>query len=369
MALATEELHEIVYEGIAEMIRNGDVSYGDKLPPERELVDRYNVSRPTVNKAVTRLITEGVLCKKPGRKGAFFASLNIDRSANNPIEPATSAKVIKYVVPHNWGRFPIKHGVMEGIYSVATELGCQTVLEFISEEAEWRQKALNCSGMECAGLVIWGHSFGITENIYDLLNNSGIPYVVVDCMVEGFDVDFVGTDNIDGANMMVDYLASLGHTNICYITEPAAKGSIKDRLAGFLRGMISNGLDVNSGTVKQITEETDETIFEAVREILARDNKPTALFASHDRFLIKISEALNKLGVRYPEDISLAGYDDIDVSSYMPVPLTTVHQDFYEMGRIAAEIIMSKEGGNNLIPQKIYLKPELIKRKSIGKVR
>ncbi len=367
MAIATEERHEIVYEGIATMIRSGEVSNGDKLPPERELIEKFNVSRPTVNKAVIRLISEGILCKKHGRKGAFFASLNLDR--NNAFRDSYfAAKVVKYVVPCNWGRFPIKHDVMEGIYSIASDAGCQTVLEFVSDKSDWENKVVKYSGMECAGLVMWGHSFDLTDHEFDILNNSGIPYVVVDCMVDGYDCDFVGTDNIEGANMMVDYLASMGHKNICYITEPASKGSMKDRLAGFIRGMISNGLDINSKSVKQIDEESDDAMLDAVKEILERDDKPTVIFASHDRFLIKICEILNKLDVKYPDDISLAGYDDIDVSSYLPVPLTTIHQDFYEMGRIATEIIMNKDNRANSMPQKIYLKPELVVRKSVKKL-
>ena len=146
---------------------------------------------------------------------------------------------------------------------------------------------------------------------------------------------------------------------------------MRDRLTGFLQGMINNNLEILPQSVVKIDENNELSFREQIRALLMTDPKqrPTALFASHDRFIFKLCSVLNEEGVNYPEDISLAGYDDIDISAYMPIPLTTIHQDFYKMGQIATELIM--ECYSNKIKQrsqKIMLDPQLVIRKSTAPI-
>lgn len=362
--MAVTEVYEKVYEGISTMVRSGKFNKGEKLPSERELLSRFSVSRPTVNKAITRLVAEGVLYKMDGRKGTF---VNHDEESAEISGKVVQNKLIKYVVPRNWGKFPVKHGVMEGLYSVASRHGLQTVLEYIEDKADWDVKVLNCDNRCLAGLVIWGHSFELNDDAIKELNESGIPYAIVDSMPECGSFNFVGTDNGKGAHMMVDYLYSMGHENICYVTEKEIKGSMKQRLSGFFQGMVTNDLEINSDSVLKIDETDENSFFTSIVELINKPNRPTAIFASHDRFLVKIYEFLNRLNINCPGEISLAGYDDIDISAYMPVPLTTVKQDFYKMGKLAVELIL-KENSNTALPQKILLEPELVVRSSTGKL-
>jgi DNA-binding LacI/PurR family transcriptional regulator len=369
-----ENQYEKVYSGITEMLRKEGYRCGDKIPPERELVERFRVSRPTVNKAVIRLVAEGVLCKESSKKGTFIASPphndSESRKAIGLFPGQPSNKVFKYVVPGNWGKFPIKQGVMEGIYSVGSKLGYETQLEFVSDESDWKNKIIKASS-ECAGLVVWGYDFELSDEVYEALNNSGIAYALVDSLPDGRDVNFVGTDNVKGASKMIDHLVSLGHKRISYITEDARKGSMRDRLTGFLQGMINNNLEILPRSVIKIDENDELSFREQIRALLTTDPKqrPTALFASHDRFIFKLCSVLNEEGVNYPEDISLAGYDDIDISAYMPIPLTTIHQDFFKMGQIATELIMECcSNKSRQRSQKIMLDPQLVIRKSTAPI-
>ena len=357
-----------VYEGISTMLSHGRFRKDDKLPPEMELTERFKVSRPTVNKVITKLISEGVLYKKDGRKGTF---VNPDKLGQIGCHAGDliQNKLIKYIVPRNWGKFPVKHGVMEGIYSVASEQGFQTVVEYIDGKEEWSKKVLNCDHRQVAGLVIWGHSFELTEEDIAALNESGVSYVIVDSIPESGSFSFVGTDNIKGAHMMVDHLVSLGHKKICYVTEKDSKGSMRQRLSGFLQGVIANNLGISADSVLEIDESDEKSFFTSIAKLVKRSDAPTAIFASHDRLLIKIYDFLSDLGVRCPDDISVAGYDDIDISAYMKVPLTTIKQDFFGMGKHAAELILN-EANMNLVNQRIVLllEPELIVRQSTGQV-
>jgi len=359
-------MHKKVYEGITTMLRAGELTPGEKLPPERELIDRFKVSRPTVNKVITRLVAEGILYKKSGRKGTFLS--NQQRSGSeDQTQRAFQSKVIKYISPQNTGKNPIQYGVMEGIYSVASKNDLQTVPEYVSGAQDWQDRLLGHDLSQIEGVVIYGKSLEVGLPEIEVLNNSGIPYVVVDSMPENGNCNFVGTDNVKGAHMMVDYLCSLGHQRICYVTENDIRGSMKQRLSGFLQGMIAHDLEVTSGTVLKIDESDDAGFLDSISQLLDSDHKPTAIFASHDKFLVKIYEFLCQMGKRCPDDISLAGYDDIDISAYMPVPFTTIRQDFYKMGQFAMELILNSHDVVPL-PQKILLDPELIVRKSTGRI-
>lgn len=373
---AFENQCEKVYSEIIRLLHKEGCRNGDRIPPEREFVARFGVSRPTVSKALTRLVAEGVLYKESGKKGTFLSSNNGEGSTHqrdtDKSSGHVSSKVLKYVVPGNWGKFPVSHGVMEGMYSVASKLGLSTQLEFVSEESDWVNKIVKSSGYECVGLVIWGYDFDLSDSVYAALDNSGITYVFVDSMPEGRDVHFVGTDNIKGAGKTVDYLVSLGHKKITYITEDARKGSIRDRLTGFLSGLINHDIEIGPRSVIKIDEDDESSFNERVRSIFEADtsHRPSAIFASHDRFLIKLCSVLNEMGVKYPKDISLVGYDDIDISSHMPVPLTTIHQDFYKMGQIATEIIVdscSKKTKGRF--QRIMLEPQLVIRESAASIK
>lgn len=362
--MAVEERHEVVYEGIATMLHCGELAKGQKLPSERQLIERFNVSRPTINKAITRLIAEGVLYKKNGRKGAFISTDNVESLRRRTVTPQQS-KLIKYIPPRNTGEHPIQYGVMEGIYSVASTCGFRTVPEYVAGRKDWVEQALGDDIEQLGGLVIYGHSFDFSSSEIESLNACGVPYVIVDSMPEIGEFNFVGTDNVKGAHLMVDHLFSLGHKNICYITEKDLHGSMKQRLAGFLQGMITHDLEVTSDSVVKIDETDEAALADVVAKLLARADRPSAIFASHDKFLAKIYEILNRMGIDCPSDISLAGYDDIDLSACMPVPLTTIRQDFFKMGKLAMELILN-ENGIAPLPQKILLDPELMVRKSTG---
>ena len=365
--MAVIERHKKVYEGITTMLRRGEFTPGEKLPSERELIERFKVSRPTVNKAITRLVAEGVLYKKSGRKGAFFNGEQSDNADENQ-ENSVQHKVIKYISPRNTGKNPVQYGVMEGIYSIASRHDFQTVPEYVAGNQEWKDRVLGNDTRHLEGIVIYGKSFDLDLPEIEVLNASGVPYVIVDSMPEHGEFNFVGTDNVKGAHIMVDYLCSLGHEKICYVTENDIKGSMKQRLAGYLQGMIANDLEIASASVLKINESDETGFLDSIERLIQGPDRPTAIFASHDKFLVKIYEFLCRMGIRCPEEISLAGYDDIDISAYMPVPLTTVKQDFYKMGKLAAELILN-ENEAILLPQKILLEPDLVIRKSTGEVK
>jgi LacI family transcriptional regulator len=92
--------------------------------------------------------------------------------------------------------------------------------------------------------------------------------------------------------------------------------------------------------------------------------------ASQDSLAIELESALMRRGVKIPGDISLVGYDDIDQSALLPVPLTTIKQDFYEIGRVAANILIDElEGRDSQLLHKVFLPAKLVVRDSVKDMR
>jgi LacI family transcriptional regulator len=110
-----------------------------------------------------------------------------------------------------------------------------------------------------------------------------------------------------------------------------------------------------------------ETGYQAVSQLLALDSRPTALFASNDSMAIGALHALHEAGLRVPDDMALAGFDDIPSAQYMNPPLSTVHVPIYELGARAAELLIHRTNGTSDVPQEgAVLSTELALRASCG---
>jgi LacI family transcriptional regulator len=148
---------------------------------------------------------------------------------------------------------------------------------------------------------------------------------------------------------------------------------MRDRQAGFLQGMINHGIPFDSSCVVTLDYASGDLFKEvglAVDALLGRDRSLTAIFFSNDDLALAAIDYIRSRGMRVPEDISIASFDDIDRSAYGSVPLTTVHQDFFEMGKAAAEVLLEKLTGKpEARPVQISLKPRLIERVSVSMVK
>ena len=267
----------------------------------------------------------------------------------------------------------VSHGTLEGIYDVFQEQDIEVGVAFVSgTESDLYETVMGLGPSRCSGLIAWYEPMLFTDSFIERVRAGGIPLVFVDAYPQGQDVDYVVTDNISGAHQMVDYLVGLGHSRIFYanhVDHPGNRSSVLDRNTGFLRGIVDNGLKLSDVEILDIGE---DFAAEAARigKVIVREKKWTAIATNRDEIAIAIERVLIELGLRIPEDISLIGYDGIDQSKTMPVPLTTVKQNFYEMGRVAAEIIMGRLNGTAFrLPNQVCIPATLIERDSVRKPR
>jgi len=163
-------------------------------------------------------------------------------------------------------------------------------------------------------------------------------------------------DNYGGARAMMRHLADLGHKRIVFITGPATNADARERLRGYRQSM--RGL-----TRMEIAGDFTELAgHEAVKDVLSRDPRPTAIFAANDSMAVGALSALRDAGVDVPRELSVVGFDDIPIARFVTPPLTTIRVDIAELGKRAFAVLLdalarpSSRGKRECIPTTLVVR-------------
>lgn len=190
----------------------------------------------------------------------------------------------------------------------------------------------------------------------------GVPMVALCEAIEDARIPQIEANNREAACRMTQYLAGLGHRAICYIRGPAANVLERERFSGYRDGLEKAGLAFDPELVWQgdYKLETGALIGQS---IITRERRPTAIFCSNDEMAIGLLRALAQAGLRVPEDISVAGFDDIEFAAMAIPALTTIRQPRRELGRQGALALLELLRGRTP-PTRLRLETELIERAS-----
>jgi LacI family transcriptional regulator len=179
----------------------------------------------------------------------------------------------------------------------------------------------------------------INEHIaVDALVASGRPCVGLDLPVFGPRSSYVSSDNRGGAAAAVNHLYELGHRRIAMISGPLWMLPGAERVDGFRQTMATLGLDVPAGYI----QEGDFFLpsgLECMRRLLSLDVAPTAVFVAGDEMAVGAMHVAIDAGLDVPGDISIVGYDDVEIAALVRPSLTTVRQDYLGMGRAAVAML------------------------------
>jgi DNA-binding LacI/PurR family transcriptional regulator len=211
-------------------------------------------------------------------------------------------------------------------------------------------------------LCIGGHRDA--TNIIDFYSREGIPIVLIDREVQGYEIPMVNLDNLYGAKLATERLFALGHRRIAFATSDLTLPE-RHRLEGFAQscreaGIASDGVLV----VSQGEEAWADGVFAEFEELFASKDPPTAVFASNDIKALRVIRILRRLGYAVPGDVSVVGYDDIDISAIVVPSLTTIHQPINDMIEAGAAMLLDLVEGKAVAPGRAMAKPWLIERES-----
>lgn len=195
-----------------------------------------------------------------------------------------------------------------------------------------------------------------------------VPTVTVDRLVAGARADRVSVNNQDGAYKAVQHLVNLGHRRIGCISGPAEFEVTLERVEGWRRAQEDAGWQADEAMLME-ADFSSAGGYEAARRLLLEQPGMTALFASNDLMALGALRAAAEQGVRVPQQLSIVGFDDIELSSYVFPGMTTVGCSIKELGREAGRVLIDRIENPGAPLKDVQLTPRLVLRESTAAPR
>jgi LacI family transcriptional regulator len=194
------------------------------------------------------------------------------------------------------------------------------------------------------------------------LEKSGIPTVLVDRFAESA-FDHVGVENKQAVADLVSHMAGLGHRRIGMLGAQAGFSTTRERINGYRLGLKRNGIDFDADLLHP-SSHNFEAAQNAAAALLKLPDPPTGIITGNNLTTIGAVAAIRKAGLRIPQDISLAGFDDFEWADYFEPRLTLLAQPCNEIGRRAAQMLVERINGLSSAPRSVRLKSTLVVRDS-----
>ena len=357
-----EFLYVQIYKDLFEEIKQGKYEVGDKLPTEKEVSEKYNVSRITAQRAMNMLVEDGIIVRYSG-VGSFVASKEEKVHDNVKREK----KIIGMVVETIWNSFGIE--LFNGAYKKAEELGYNLVLKKSNGNQLTEMKAIEeLIQMGASGIIIMPvHGDYYSDRILKLFVE-GYPIVFLDRYLHGIHVPFVSSDNILATSKAVSYFIENNHEHIGMVTGlDKETTTLDDRKQGFIQSILESGLQINKEYIynkvmnrlpDQDYEATFIRIIEDIKEFVESNSDITAIIAAEYDIAVLVKKAIEDLGKNVPEDMEIICFDSPEyiLGKY---PFTHIKQNENEMGTKAVEMLNNVINGEKQ-KERILLDTELI---------
>jgi DNA-binding LacI/PurR family transcriptional regulator len=205
----------------------------------------------------------------------------------------------------------------------------------------------------------------LDDPLVDGLLASALPTVLIGHRRDDRTASYVDVDNVAAADAVTSHLIGLGRSRVAHISGPPGTVAGEDRLTGYRRAMERAGLSTDRLVAEgDFTERSGRTAAEQLM-----DSAPDALFCANDAMAAGALDAIRVRGLRVPEDVALAGFDDLEFAARLDPPLTTVHQGVVEQGAEAARTLFRLLADVDHGPRRVILPTELIIRRSTWPAR
>ena len=194
---------------------------------------------------------------------------------------------------------------------------------------------------------------------------SNIPIVTVDYVYHNCTV--VSSNNVKGMNELVRYIYSKGHRKIAYIYGEKHSAVTRDRLTSFFQTMESFNLNVPDDYLKEGEYLDTRLVAKATRELLNLPDPPTCILYPDDTALIGGINVIDEMGLKVPDDISIAGFDGTKVSQMMSPKITTIRQNTRKIGEEAVKRLVQRiEQPKTTLVERVIINGELLVGESVG---
>ena len=325
----------------------------DKLPGERMLAQQLGVSYMTIRKSIENLVSQGVLFKIP-TKGTFVNHKKVQRRQNGTIGYFLDASMIAGISS------PYYSLNFDSIEKVAAKNG-YSVVYFSDNNVDNLSRTLD----KVDGVI--ATCFPRIESIILKIKES-VPVVVIDNSAADKTIPSVIIDNFNADVESVDYICSLGHSRIGFMTGLEDSDIGKSRYAGYQHGLSKNNIPLDETLVFRGNYSYEAGILGA-EYFFTLDSLPTALICANDSMALGAIQRFSQEGLNIPEDISIIGFDDIEVASQIVPSLTTIAAPIDEIAKHAFSMLKDLIDGKPIKHQHIALPAHLVKRGSCAEVK
>jgi LacI family transcriptional regulator len=216
-----------------------------------------------------------------------------------------------------------------------------------------------------AGLIVIPSNFSDLTAQAESYRQSGTGVVCIDRLPKDWSGDTVTVDNEGGAYNATRYLVRMQHTRLAVITGPMHLTNAKQRLGGFRRALKESNLHVAPDYVQKTTFDKHGG-YSKTLVLLRLNPRPTAIFAGNDMIALGALLAIREAGLRCPQDISIMGFDDLDLAEMTNPALSSVSQSGYQLGTTAARILLDRIQGDTGPAKHFILETSLKLRDSIS---
>ncbi|BBH20410.1 LacI family transcriptional regulator [Paenibacillus baekrokdamisoli] len=378
-------LYQQIQDYIRTLIDSEGLKGGDRIPTEKELMDRFNVSKITVVNALSGLANEKIINRVPGR-GSFvtipeteqsipvpLTSIRQEESEAAAVGTRASTGIIGLIMPSIDDYFAAR--LVKGIQSGLLENGYRAVILLSGGIVEMEKEAIKTlKNFGAEGILI----FPVDEDQYNeeilSMKFGGYPFVLIDRYLPGVETHYIAADGKLGASLAVDHLWELGHRDIAICSDsPLQTVTVQDRIEGYMDALKNKGALINPAHIitdfLMVNMENMEShpLFRYIRNRMA-----TAYITLNGRLGVQIYQMAQQAGFHIPDDVSIVSFDDPTSIVEEFSTFTHIKQFEYEMGYRAASKLLDNiknHAGKDRIYDNQLIQPELVIRQTSGPCR
>lgn len=345
-------LHVQLHSQMRNLIVSGHWMQHSLIPSESQLASHFKVSRSTVRLALQKAEVEGLIERIAGR-GTYVAYIPSKERDN------------RYIAFITYG-FDSESQLMmlKGAESVVKAHRYQIILSNVQSQQEELDILQHLRAETVAGVLLWPNAIASRAQEQNSLIYQQValpmPMVLMDRQIYGVECDCVTSANYEGAQALMHHLIELGHEHIVYLSHYEMEIlPVMERYRAYADTMREAGLtpvepwligepgfEIGASHTFRSSIDLDSPELRQIKDYLLNVNpRPTAIFAMNDYLAIMAARTLKFLNLSVPDMVSIAGFDDIDLAAHLDVPLTTVAQDSFAIGKRAAQLLLDRLDG------------------------
>lgn len=327
-----------------------------------ELAKMAGVSRSTVS----RVVNEEPNVRADVRERVWQVIEEVGYHPNAAARSLASrrSQTLGVVIPEAMSKVfadPFFGSVLQGIAETADAHKYHLMLSIVTRplEEDFYRRALRSQMLD--GVVVL--SAPVDDPLIPRLQHDRLPFVVVGRYLHDNGINYVDTDNVQGARMAVEHLSRYGRRCIATVSGPLNMSPGQDRLAGYRAALREAGLGVDDRLIVE-GDFSQMSGYIGAQKVLRQ--RPDAMFVASDLMAAGALRAIREAGLRVPEDIAMVGFDDAQIAAFTDPPLTTVRQPVYQLGVSAIEMLLHLIESEAHGPLRTILPTELVVRDSCG---